>query len=147
MKKIRLRPLCPHQLCPLRVIVNAGFRGAAFPQIVDVFMGYGLQLIQSRLAFCYDFIFAQEKLLAEYEAPEAGGFYTDKIVHMIVPKSMEEKQAEESTGIAAGAAEDASQVLPCLFSHHFQRIFPVTNPAAGFSVFPSCFTSFSFVIF
>ena len=51
-----------------------------------------------------------EKLLAEYEAPEAGGFYTDKIVHMIVPKSMEEKQAEESTGIAAGAAEDPEDI-------------------------------------
>ena len=51
-----------------------------------------------------------EKLLAEYEAPEAGGFYTDKIVHMIVPKSMEEKQAEESTGIAAGEAEDPEAI-------------------------------------
>lgn len=47
-----------------------------------------------------------EKLLAEYEAPEAGGFYTDKIVHMIVPKSVEDKQAEEATGIVAGAAVD-----------------------------------------
>ena len=51
-----------------------------------------------------------EKLLAEYEAPEAGGFYTDKIVHMIVPKSMEDKQAEESTGIAAGEAEDPEAI-------------------------------------
>lgn len=47
-----------------------------------------------------------EKLLAEYEAPDAGGFYTDKIVHMIVPKSVEDKQAEEATGIEAGAAAD-----------------------------------------
>ena len=47
-----------------------------------------------------------EKLLEEYEAPEAGGFYTDKIVHMIVPKSMEDKQAESETGIETGAAED-----------------------------------------
>ena len=47
-----------------------------------------------------------EKLLAEYEAPEAGGFYTDKIVHMIVPKSIEDRQAEEAAGIEAGAAED-----------------------------------------
>ncbi len=47
-----------------------------------------------------------EKLLAEYEAPDAGGFYTDKIVHMIVPKSMEDKQAEEAAGLEAGAAED-----------------------------------------
>lgn len=47
-----------------------------------------------------------EKLLAEYEAPEAAGFYTDKIVHMIVPKSVEDKQAEEATGISAGAVAD-----------------------------------------
>lgn len=47
-----------------------------------------------------------EKLLEEYEAPDAGGFYTDKIVHMIVPKSVEDKQAEEATGINAGAAAD-----------------------------------------
>lgn len=46
-----------------------------------------------------------EKLLAEYEAPDAGGFYTDKIVHMIVPKSAEDKQTEEATGIEAGAAD------------------------------------------
>ncbi len=50
-----------------------------------------------------------EKLLEEYEAPDAGGFYTDKIVHMIVPKSMEEKQAEETTGIVAGVAEDPEE--------------------------------------
>ena len=47
-----------------------------------------------------------EKLLAEYEAPNAGGFYTDKIVHMIVPKSVEDKQAEEAAGIEAGTAAD-----------------------------------------
>lgn len=51
-----------------------------------------------------------EKLLAEYEAPEAGGFYTDKIVHMIVPKSMEDKQAEEATGIEAGEAADPEAI-------------------------------------
>lgn len=47
-----------------------------------------------------------EKLLAEYEAPEAGGFYTDKIVHMIVPKSIKDKQAEEEASITTGTAED-----------------------------------------
>lgn len=51
-----------------------------------------------------------EKLLAEYEAPEAGGFYADKIVHMIVPKSMEDKQAEEGAGIEAGAAADPEAI-------------------------------------
>lgn len=40
-----------------------------------------------------------ESLLKEYESPEAGGFYTDKIVHMIVPKSMEERQQEEDCGM------------------------------------------------
>ena len=47
-----------------------------------------------------------EKLLAEYESPDAGGFYTDKIVHMIVPKSAEDKQAEIAAGIEAGEAQD-----------------------------------------
>lgn len=51
-----------------------------------------------------------EKLLAEYEAPEAGGFYTDKIVHMIVPKSLEDKQAERETGIETGLANDPENV-------------------------------------
>lgn len=51
-----------------------------------------------------------EKLLAEYEAPEAGGFYTDKIVHMIVPKSAEDKQAEEATGIENGEAKDPEEI-------------------------------------
>ena len=40
-----------------------------------------------------------EGLLKEYEAPTAGGFYTDKIVHMIVPKNMEERQQEEDCGM------------------------------------------------
>ena len=40
-----------------------------------------------------------EGLLEEYEAPTAGGFYTDKIVHMIVPKDMEERQQEEDCGM------------------------------------------------
>ena len=40
-----------------------------------------------------------EKLLSEYESDDAGGFYTDKIVHMIVPKSMEERQQEEDCGM------------------------------------------------
>ena len=51
-----------------------------------------------------------EKLLEEYEAPEAGGFYTDKIVHMIVPKSMEDKQAEEAAGLEAGEAADPEAI-------------------------------------
>lgn len=47
-----------------------------------------------------------EKLLAEYETPEAGGFYTDKIVHMIVPKSLEEKMQENDAGQNMGEAKD-----------------------------------------
>lgn len=50
-----------------------------------------------------------EKLLEEYEAPGAEGFYTDKIVHMIMPKSMKDKQTEDITGIVAGAAEDPEE--------------------------------------
>ncbi len=42
-----------------------------------------------------------EGLLKEYEAPGAGGLYTDKVVHMIVPR-----KEEDSIGIVAGAAED-----------------------------------------
>ena len=43
-----------------------------------------------------------ESLLKEYESKEAGGFYTDKIVHMIVPKSMEERREEEDCGMEQG---------------------------------------------
>ena len=47
-----------------------------------------------------------EKLLEEYENQETGKFYTDKIVHMITPKSTKDKQEEEITGIKTGEAED-----------------------------------------
>lgn len=47
-----------------------------------------------------------EKLLSEYESDDAGGFYTDKIVHMIVPKSMEERQQEEDCGMEQQHAQD-----------------------------------------
>lgn len=47
-----------------------------------------------------------ESLLKEYESKEAGGFYTDKIVHMIVPKSMEERREEENCGMEQGQATD-----------------------------------------
>lgn len=46
-----------------------------------------------------------EKLLAEYESPEARGFYTDKIVHMIVPKSGKEKQKEGAADPEAAAGQ------------------------------------------
>lgn len=48
-----------------------------------------------------------EGLLEEYTDPERQqAFYTDKIVHMIVPKSLEDMQAEEDSGREAGQAED-----------------------------------------
>lgn len=47
-----------------------------------------------------------EKLLSEYESDDAGGFYTDKIVHMIVPKSMEERQQEEDCGMGQQHTQD-----------------------------------------
>lgn len=48
-----------------------------------------------------------EGLLAEYTDPDRQqAFYTDKIVHMIVPKSLEDMQAEEDSGREAGQAED-----------------------------------------
>ena len=47
-----------------------------------------------------------ESLLKEYESKEAGGFYTDKIVHMIVPKSMEERREEEDCSMEQGQATD-----------------------------------------
>ena len=43
-----------------------------------------------------------ESLLKEYEAADAGGFYTDKIVHMIVPKNTE----EEDCGMEQSKAAD-----------------------------------------
>lgn len=50
------------------------------------------QMIDELKALCLRKAYL-EKLLKEYEAEEAGGFYTDKIVHMIVPKSLEERDA------------------------------------------------------
>ena len=47
-----------------------------------------------------------EKLLSEYESDDTGGFYTDKIVHMIVPKSMEERQQEEDCGMEQQHTQD-----------------------------------------
>ncbi|MBQ0067610.1 MAG: hypothetical protein KBS60_05475, partial [Phascolarctobacterium sp.] len=46
-----------------------------------------------------------EKLLKEYESEEAGGFYTDKIVHMIVPKSLEDREAEQDLGIESSTTD------------------------------------------
>lgn len=51
-----------------------------------------------------------EKLLEKYEAPDAEGFYTDKIVHMIVPKSNEELTAEKDTGINSGTTFDPEKL-------------------------------------
>lgn len=48
-----------------------------------------------------------EGLLQQYTAPEAAEqFYTDKIVHMIVPKSVEEQVQERDAGIEAETAQD-----------------------------------------
>lgn len=47
------------------------------------------------------------KLLEEYqEADAAGRYYPDKVVHMIVPKSIEDIEQEEGMGIEVGQAED-----------------------------------------
>lgn len=52
-----------------------------------------------------------EGLLAEYTDPERQqAFYTDKIVHMIVPKSLEDIQAEEDSGREIGQAEDPEAI-------------------------------------
>lgn len=40
-----------------------------------------------------------ERLLHEYNTADAGSFYTDKIVHMIVPKSVEERATEQDMGM------------------------------------------------
>lgn len=48
-----------------------------------------------------------EKLLEKYTNPEAEDvFYTDKIVHMVVPKSLEEQIQEQDAGIDIGVAQD-----------------------------------------
>ena len=61
-----------------------------------------------------------ESLLKEYESKEAGGFYTDKIVHMIVPKSMEERREEEDCGMEQGIDDTFSDIAEleacCKFS-------------------------------
>lgn len=46
-----------------------------------------------------------ESLLQQYEAPEAQGFYVDKVVHMIVPKSLEEKMQEEDVGMESSVID------------------------------------------
>lgn len=52
-----------------------------------------------------------EGLLAEYTDPERQqAFYTDKIVHMIVPKSLEDMQAEQDSGQDTGQAADPEAV-------------------------------------
>lgn len=40
-----------------------------------------------------------EGLLKQYESQEASGFYADKIIHMIVPKSVEDKAIEDNMGM------------------------------------------------
>lgn len=48
-----------------------------------------------------------EGLLKKYTEPEADGkYYVDKIVHMVVPKGIEEQQQEQKTGIETGQAGD-----------------------------------------
>ena len=48
-----------------------------------------------------------EGLLKRYTDPEAEGqYYVDKIVHMVVPKGIEEQQQEQETGIETGLAQD-----------------------------------------
>lgn len=48
-----------------------------------------------------------EGLLKQYTDSEAEGkYYVDKIVHMVVPKGIEEQQQEQETGIETGIAHD-----------------------------------------
>ena len=48
-----------------------------------------------------------EGLLKQYTAPEAeGAFYADKLVHMAVPKTLEELQGEQDSGIDTGQVKD-----------------------------------------
>lgn len=48
-----------------------------------------------------------EGLLQQYTAPEAeGAFYADKLVHMAVPKTLEEIQGEQDSGIDTGQVKD-----------------------------------------
>lgn len=75
--------------------IKAALTKEALPRMMEE-----LQALYVRKAYL-------ESLLAEYEAPEqAQQFYTDKIVHMIVPKSTEDIQAEMDTGIETGEAAD-----------------------------------------
>lgn len=68
---------------------------AALPKMMDE-----LQALYTRKAYL-------EGLLAEYETPEnAQQFYTDKIVHMIVPKSTDDIISERDTGVEVGEAQD-----------------------------------------
>lgn len=46
-----------------------------------------------------------EGLLHTYEAADAGGFYVDKVIHMIVPKSVEDRATEEDMGMKTRALD------------------------------------------
>lgn len=50
-----------------------------------------------------------EGLLHQYEAVGTDGFYTDKIVHMIVPKSVEDRATEEDMGMTTNALDPEGQ--------------------------------------
>ena len=52
-----------------------------------------------------------EGLLKQYTALEADGkYYVDKIVHMVVPKGIEEQQQELETGIEIGKVQDPEAI-------------------------------------
>lgn len=75
-------------------------------EITDMMQGGALLQMMGELKSLYVRKVYLENLLKEYESQKAGKFYADKIVHMIVPKSIDEKMKESDTGFDTGLAID-----------------------------------------
>lgn len=69
--------------------------------------GGGIQQMREELRALYLRRTYLENILKEYTEKENDCYYTDKIVHMVVPKGMEELMQEQDTGIDTGTVEDA----------------------------------------
>jgi len=76
-------------------------------RIRQVMQGDSIQRMQDELQSLLIRKTYLEGLLKQYTDPEAEGrYYVDKIVHMVVPKGIEEQQQEQETGIETGQAQD-----------------------------------------
>ena len=76
-------------------------------KIKQVLQGDNIQHMQDELQSLLIRKVYLEGILKQYTDPKAeGNYYVDKIVHMVVPKGIEEQQQEQETGIETGQAQD-----------------------------------------